>query len=155
MEGEVQQALPQHRDRHQRARDLGKAVLEFREVVSHLRSLSSEGGTPREWSEGVLEEMAGKRQANHDLFLDQGWHLAEWAPLRSWWALEDEIVALSALGRQLGQSHAQLLGAQEISGGWEAAIQEYAELAKKLEEGVKYSCPWPQLREAMGEGSRA
>ena len=106
-------------------------------------------------SEEVLGEMARKRQEKHDLFLDQGWHLAEWAPLRSWWALEDEIVALSALGRQLGQSHAQLQGAHEISGGWEAAIKEYAELGKKLEEGVRYSCPWPQLREAMGEGSRA
>ena len=101
------------------------------------------------------EELGTKRQDLHEKFLDKGWELAEWAPLRSWWALEDEIVALSALGRQLGQSHVQLQGVHELSGCWEEAVREYEELDKKLVEGVKFSCPWPQLREAMGEGSRA
>ena len=29
--------------------------------------------------------------------------------------------------------------------------QEYRELGKKLEEGVKLACPWPGLREGLGE----
>ena len=106
-------------------------------------------------NEEKFMEMAKKRQAEHELFLDQGWQLAEWAPLRGWQGLEVEILALSALGRQLGQSHAQLQGVCELSGGWEEAVREYEELEKKLVEGVKFSCPWPQLWEAMEEGLRA
>ena len=96
------------------------------------------------------EELGKERQVLHDRFLDQGWELTEWAPLKNWHDLEGEVVSLSALGVQLQQSHEQLLKACGGFVGCEEAVEEYLEMGRKLEEGVKFSCPWPQLREVMG-----
>ena len=104
---------------------------------------------PEEFASQRLEELGKERQAFHDRFLEEGWQLAEWAPLRCWQGLGQDIAALSVLGRQLREVHRKLL---ESCGGYEgsmAAVQEYQELGRKLEEGVKFSCPWPQLREAL------
>ena len=142
--------------RQERVRALGQAMLEFRKVLKNLEVPVEQESTMKYEGE-ALRELGEKRQAEHDLFLDQGWQLAEWAPLRSWQGFEAEIVALNALGRRLGQSHGELLGVcgdkpqVGLSGGWEKAVREYQELGKRLEEGVKFSCPWPQLREVLGE----
>ena len=112
-------------------------------------------------SREVLEEVSRELKACQDLFLDKAWHIAEWAPLRSWQGMEADVVALHVLGRDLGmlqgkwqgalKSGVADIGGLELPMDWEEAIEDYCELGRKLKEGVKLACPWPGLREGMGE----
>ena len=123
-------------------------MVELRQVLREFKAPVLRKA-PKEFDSQRLEKLGKERQANHEHFLDQGWQLAEWAPLRGWQGLEVDIVALSALGRQLKNSHEELLkGCGEYEGCMEA-VEEYKELGRKLEEGVRFSCPWPQLREVL------
>ena len=108
----------------------------------------------------TIHLMGRELKACQDLFLDKAWNLAEWAPLRSWQGMEADVVALHVLGRELGLLQGRWQGALKAGvadvGGLELpidseeAVEEYLEMGRKLEEGVKFSCPWPQLREVMG-----
>ena len=124
-------------------------MVELRQVLKEFEAPVPRK-LPEEFASQRLEELGKERQAFHDRFLEEGWQLAEWAPLRCWQGLEQDIAALSVLGRQLREGHRKLL---ESCGGYKgsmAAVKEYQELGRKLEEGVKFSCPWPQLREVKG-----
>ena len=116
-------------------------------------------------SREVLVVMGRELKACQDLFLDKAWNLVEWAPLRSWQGMEADVVALHVLGRELGLLQGKWQGALkagvadigglELPMDGEEAREDYRELGKRLEEGVRAACPWPGLREAMGKGLRA
>ena len=75
--------------------------------------------------------------------------------------MEADVLALNVLGRKLGllqgkwqgalKSGVADIGGLELPMDWEEAIEDYCELGKKLEEGVKFACPWPGLREGLEE----
>ena len=112
-------------------------------------------------SREVLEGVSRELKACQDLFLDKAWDFVEWAPLRSWQEMKPEVTALNVLGRELGllqgrwqgvlKSRVNDFGGLQLPMEWEEAIKDYRELGRRLEEGVKFACPWPELREAMTE----
>ena len=116
-------------------------------------------------SREVLVVMSRELKACQDLFLDKAWHLVEWAPIRSWQGMEADVVALHVLGRELGLLQGRWQGALEAGvadvGGLELPIdseeagEEFRELGARLVASVRAACPWPGLRQAMGEGLRA
>ena len=116
-------------------------------------------------SRELLVGLAGELKSCQDLFLDKAWHLVEWAPIRSWQGMEADVVALHVLGRELGLLQGRWQGALKAGvadvGGLELpidseeAMEEYRELGARLVAGVRAACPWPGLRQAMGEGLRA
>ena len=147
-------------DHCEEARALGRAVSEFLEILKWLEEPEVLEFTEVP-SREVLEEVSRELKACQDLFLDKAWHLAEWAPLRSWQGMEADVKALHVLGRELGflqgkwqgalKSGVADIGGLELPMDCEEAIEDYRELGRRLEEGVKVACPWPGLREGLAE----